>query len=120
MRERLRQAEERSNRRRSGATKRPLPEGGSLSAEECRQLGKDIKGHALLTIPSSDGPASLSLPRKRSRRKELGAGTVGLGWPREMERRHEHLLNRAAGAALTVSLWRAARWQGSQRRRALW
>lgn len=105
MRERQRQAEKRSNHRRSGATKRPLPEGGSLSVEERRQLGKDIKGDDLFTIPSSDGSCVFEIAQKRSRRKDLGGGTAQLSRPREMERRHEHLLNRAAGTTLTMSLW---------------
>ena len=100
-----RQAERRSNHRRSGATKRPLPEGGSLSVEARRQLGKDIKGDDLFTSPSSDGSCVFESAQKRSRRKELGGGTAWLSRPREMERRHEHLLNRAAGTALTTSLW---------------
>ena len=105
MRERQRQAEKTSNHRRSCATKRPLPEGGRLSVEERRQLGKDIKGDDLFTIPSSDGACVFESAQKRSRRKELGGGTARLSRPCEMERCHEHLLNRAAGTALTMSLW---------------
>ena len=75
MRERQRQAEKTSNHRRSCATKRPLPEGGSLSVEERRQLGKDIKGDDLFTIPSSDGACVFESAQKRSGRKELGGSS---------------------------------------------
>lgn len=44
--------------------------------EECRQLGKDIKGDDLFTIPSSIWACIFESAQKRSRRKELGGGTV--------------------------------------------
>lgn len=52
LRELQRQAEKRSNHKRSGTTKRFLAELGSLFIEECRQLGTGIKGDELFKTPS--------------------------------------------------------------------
>lgn len=70
LRELQRQAEERSNHRRSGTTKRFLAEGGRLFIEERRQLGKGIKGDYLFTTPSFRCGLHLWVCPEKIRRKE--------------------------------------------------
>lgn len=80
LRELQRQAEKRSNHKRSGTTKRFLAELGSLFIEECRQLGTGIKGDELFKTPSFRCGLHFWVhwkKIKRKERREWGGGGLG-------------------------------------------
>lgn len=106
LRELQRQAEKRSNHRRSGTTKRFLAEGGSLFIEECRQLGKGIKGDYLFTTPYS---------RKDQEERELGVERKWwLSRHDVMEKWHECLMREGRSRTVCASLMWPSLWVGCE------